>query len=573
MSKISSNISRNSQQSDSSDLSVSNNILRKLAFDNSLQANIVLLSDTGNVVIANRAACKLLGYSKKALQAINRADIFETQESAFKKMFKQKKGATEFKATITGIKKNGVRFNCEASCAIFVDEHGIENEIMTLVDLTRQIRDQQKSDVEKEKIVADNIIIAQTKQKGIDIRKEKIVTHDIALAKSAQRRKDTRNAKIVSENIEAAKVTSAKENLENNVYARTSLLMEIETNFRFMFNSSSDVLFDSDLQANKVRVNDAYEKEFGYAKLNELTPGEDWLNHIHPEDKERVTTEYINILKTNETEWKYNFRFLRADNSIAHVVSKGIVLRDHAGTAYRRIGYLLDISKETILEERLEQEIKLKEIQIAEAAEDAKNTERSDIGKELHDNINQLLGASRLYLELAKRGGGNADMYLSRSSEYTLTAIDEIRLLTKALTTDIIKNLGLCDAIDNLSRDTMELSPVKITCTLESFSENSVTDKFKLNVLRIVQEQVNNILKHANASMVAISLLQNKKATILSITDNGVGFDTSKKQAGIGLTNIKSRAKTYNGTAVFSSQTGSGCVLTVTFPTERKLPE
>jgi signal transduction histidine kinase len=167
---------------------------------------------------------------------------------------------------------------------------------------------------------------------------------------------------------------------------------------------------------------------------------------------------------------------------------------------------------------------------------------------------------------MAKRGGEQSEMYLSRSSEYTLQAIEEIRKLTKGLTTDIIKNLGLCDAINNVTRDTMEVNPVKISYELESFIEHSVNDKFKLNIFRIVQEQLNNILKHAKATEVSISLLQNTRSIILSISDNGIGFDTGQKRQGIGVTNINSRAASYNGTAYFTSQPGQGCVLTATFP-------
>ena len=96
--------------------------------------------------------------------------------------------------------------------------------------------------------------------------------------------------------------------------------------------------------------------------------------------------------------------------------------------------------------------------------------------------------------------------------------------------------------------------------------EHSVNDKFKLNVFRIVQEQLNNILKHAKATEVSISLLQNKRSIMLVISDNGVGFDTGKKRKGIGVANINSRAASYNGTADFASQPGQGCVLTATFP-------
>jgi signal transduction histidine kinase len=137
---------------------------------------------------------------------------------------------------------------------------------------------------------------------------------------------------------------------------------------------------------------------------------------------------------------------------VANILSNRIILRNADGKAYRVIGSMHDISKQKVLEERLEQEIKLKEKKIAEATEDAKEAERSDIGKELHDNVNQLLGVSRMYLEMAKQGGDNSKMYLSRSSEFTHTAIEEIRKLTKRLTTDTIKNLGLCEAIESVVR-------------------------------------------------------------------------------------------------------------------------
>jgi len=210
--------------------------------------------------------------------------------------------------------------------------------------------------------------------------------------------------------------------------------------------------------------------------------------------------------------------------------------------------------------------MKLKEKQIVDATDEARETERSDIGKELHDNVNQLLGASRLFLSMAKLGGANSEMYFSRSSQYTLTAIEEIRKLSKVLTTDVIKNLGICESIGNIARDTMEVNPIKIVCSLQSFEEDNINDKFKLNVFRIVQEQLNNILKHAKATKATVNLSRNKKSIVLSIADDGVGFDMNKKQNGIGIDNIKSRAASYNGIADFVSQPTQGCTLTVTFP-------
>ncbi|HMC85816.1 MAG TPA: ATP-binding protein [Chitinophagaceae bacterium] len=222
---------------------------------------------------------------------------------------------------------------------------------------------------------------------------------------------------------------------------------------------------------------------------------------------------------------------------------------------------------------RLEEQMKSQDMQIANATADAKQTERQDISRELHDNVNQLLGASRLYIDLAKKGGKDFQLFLSRSSEYTLTAIEEIRKLTKRLTTDIIMNLGLIKAIENISRDTMEINPLKITLRLKSFKEETVDEKLQLALFRILQEQFNNILKHAKATRVIITLSQTKQFITFSLADNGVGFNTLKKSNGIGIENIKSRARAFNGSFDIISQPGRGCTMTARFPFKPILPD
>src|SRR6185436_17358633 len=140
-----------------------------------------------------------------------------------------------------------------------------------------------------------------------------------------------------------------------------------------------------------------------------------------------------------------------------------------------------------------------------------------------------------------------------------------IRKLTRGMITTVIKDIGLCEAIDSIIKDTMEIHPIKIACR-DTLIDKKLSDKFKINIFRILQEQLNNILKHAKAKVVNIGLSQNNKTIVLSMADNGVGFDTARVYKGIGIKNIKSRAEIYDGTADFVSQPGKGCALTVTFP-------
>jgi signal transduction histidine kinase len=216
---------------------------------------------------------------------------------------------------------------------------------------------------------------------------------------------------------------------------------------------------------------------------------------------------------------------------------------------------------------KLENDIAAKEMQIANAIVEAKELERTELGKELHDNVSQLLGAAKLYIDMAKKDTENRDRFLLESSVHTLKALEEIKKLSKGLVTSITEKMGICEVIENVINDIKGAYQIAITFTHTEVGE--IGEKLSLNIYRIVQEQLNNILKHANASDVIIDLSQTKSGLTLIISDNGNGFDTSKKYKGIGITNIMSRAELYKGTANFISEAGKGCKLIVTFPLQQ----
>jgi len=495
--------------------------LHQLAFNNVTQPNIISAAATGKIQQVNSATCKLLGYTKKELLSKNCSDVFDTKTSSYKKMLKHRMVEGYTSAFVNATKKNGKSFACEISSAVFLDEYAVEKVMNSFRPISQGI-----SNIEK------------TQSKPI---------------------------RSFDENKLDAPQKLVKESYLSEVKRREKLLKEYEDSFRLIFNLSSDILYDEDIKTKIIIVSDAFEKELGYTIDNHTLTMDEMFSYIHPEEKQSFQQEYERMLASQDTEWKYPFRFIRADQTVVFLLTSGIVLRDANGKAYRRIGYLQDLNKQRVTEENIEKEIMIREQQIEAATLDAKEQERSNIGKELHDNVNQLLGASKMYLEMAKRGGDNSEMYLNRSSQYTMTAIEEIRKLTKGLASDYIKNLGLIDSIDILVKDNMEMNDLKIFFTTDKFDEKTVDDQFKLNIYRIVQEQLNNILKHANANEMTISLSQNQYAISLIVSDDGVGFDTYKKSKGIGLGNIRSRAISYNGTADFISQPGQGCVLAVKF--------
>ena len=98
------------------------------------------------------------------------------------------------------------------------------------------------------------------------------------------------------------------------------------------------------------------------------------------------------------------------------------------------------------------------------------------------------------------------------------------------------------------------------------FDENILPENQKLTLFRIVQEQLNNIIKHAEANHVLIKLYNNTDGILLEVKDDGNGFDIEKVRKGLGFINIKNRAELFNGNAEIFSKPGKGCLLKVFFP-------
>ena len=206
-----------------------------------------------------------------------------------------------------------------------------------------------------------------------------------------------------------------------------------------------------------------------------------------------------------------------------------------------------------------------KKKEITEAVFAAQEKERSGIGRELHDNMNQILGAVRLYIGMARKDEKSRDSLLTTASTFILTAIEEIRKLSRSLITPL-EEKGLADAINDLAAEIMQVHPIHISLTAKDLIEDGLTGKFKINIFRIIQEQINNTLKHAKAKNIWIDIDGCDSSRLLfSISDDGIGFDTTMKRNGVGITNIKSRAELYNGSVLLSSVLGKGTTLVITF--------
>jgi PAS domain S-box-containing protein len=132
-------------------------------------------------------------------------------------------------------------------------------------------------------------------------------------------------------------------------------LKESNDRFNFVSKATADAIWDCDLKTGKVLREDNFEILFGH-KLKSLDPNVSyWEKFIHPEDKERVTDGIHKLKNSKETNWKDEYRFLKADGTYAYILDKALLIRDAAGVACRMIGSMRDIT------ERKEAEIKIQQ--------------------------------------------------------------------------------------------------------------------------------------------------------------------------------------------------------------------
>lgn len=334
-----------------------------------------------------------------------------------------------------------------------------------------------------------------------------------------------------------------------------------ELRFRSLVQNCTDIICIFNDRGYFIYSNPAIKKMLGYKP--EDTIEKNAFSFIHPQDESKLK-DCLAQMKPGKYLEMPPFRFKNKAGEWRWLETK---ITDMS-TSPEVMGYVFnskDITDNVLLEKELEKERLAKQKEITDAVISAQERERQELGAELHDNVNQILAGSLLYLGLAKKELDTAHPYLNETDNLINTAIEEIRNLSHSLIAPSMHESEFLDAMKSIIDATQKTSGITVQLLACGFDESSIPDKLKLTIYRIVQEQISNILKHASASNVIVHLVKDNEKTLLSIKDDGVGFDTSKKPNGVGLMNIKTRASLFNGDIRIISSPGNGCELKVLF--------
>jgi len=297
-----------------------------------------------------------------------------------------------------------------------------------------------------------------------------------------------------------------------------------------------------------------------------------YYERIHPDDKERVRHEYTDILRSQNDIWKTEYSLLASDNKYYHVVNSIYIVHDkETNQAIQLIGEIQDISRlRTLQANYYDQQLKHKQ-RLASSIIKAQENERNRWAEELHDNVSQLLSVANLYLSSIQLKQEENISMLYKAKEMVTEAQQEIRLLSASIKPPVFSLMTLSQSLDKLIADIIRVKKISFHIHTSDLDEEELDDQHKLLIYRIVQEQLNNIIKYADAAHIDISVSSNADTIHVRVSDDGKGFDPKEMNTGLGLRNIQTRLQLYKGQMKIESSPGNGCKLIVSFSSELSL--
>jgi PAS domain S-box-containing protein len=330
-------------------------------------------------------------------------------------------------------------------------------------------------------------------------------------------------------------------------------LIASEEKYRQLFNLSPVPMWIYDPETFKfIQVNSAAINNYGYSEKEFLSMT---IMDIRPEE---------DILKVKEVSRKNNGDVNIFKGSFRHIKNSGkkIDVEIFSTPVFLngerlRLVTAMDVTERNLYEKK-----------VTKAIIKTQEDERYQIGCELHDNVCQLLATSQLTLGMLKNSlQPETKEFFDQTREYITLATEEIRNLSHRLAPAFLDESTLVDAFEHLLVSFNIDRKYEILLNFDGPSKRSPFSRdMQLNLYRILQEQMKNILKYANATRIEVEVIINNNILKMRIADNGVGFDTDESKGGIGLANMTRRSELFSGNFAIHSTVGNGCEILVEIP-------
>lgn len=288
-----------------------------------------------------------------------------------------------------------------------------------------------------------------------------------------------------------------------------------------------------------------------------------WYRKIHPSDRKKIIKLFGDAFRYAKESVSFECRLKVANGQIKYLLIKTSIVYG-GGAPQRIVGSAQDIDEVKRMQRQLDRRNLHHQREIIKTTIEVQEKERWKLGRELHDNINQILASCRMCIDVAMKNCELTDEVLPLVYTNLGTAVEEIRKLSRELVPPSLGQLSLNEAVRNM------IVPLNFGDEM-TFRVNiaplDASDEIKLMIYRVIQEQLHNIIKYAKATLVSIRVEKNHREISVEIADNGIGFNPDSKREGLGLKNIRFRTEVHKGKLSVKSSPGEGCKISISIPT------
>lgn len=337
-------------------------------------------------------------------------------------------------------------------------------------------------------------------------------------------------------------------------YAKQTIALAKAINFTDLLRHSYQLL--AELYKKSGNYKDAYENMSLYQSINDSIYNADKVKQI-----EELSTKYEtekNKAKIKEQEWSITKRNYWIVGIALFLIASVLI----AVSYYRR----MKLKQKAKLQEVIMQQQELATKAVIEAEEE----ERKRIARDLHDSVGQMMSAAKMYLSGMENEMHFANETQKSNFEKTRILVEDSCREVRSVSHNMMPNALLKHSLASAVRefiDKIDKRSLKVYLYTEGL-DTRLDANVEIVFYRIIQECVNNVIKHAEATALNISVIKDDEGISATIEDNGKGFDTKDVNVfdGIGLKNIMTRVAFLKGTVDFDSRIGEGTLVAIFVP-------
>ncbi len=371
-------------------------------------------------------------------------------------------------------------------------------------------------------------------------------------------------------------------------YEAEQLLRETETRFRHMAETVPDVLFTATPEGLIDYVNTRMERVTGLP-TDSLLGTYMWPDFIHPEDRADALTRWSSALDTQRS-YEARYRLLTESGESCWHIARARPVYDESGALTRWFGTLTEVDALVQAQQEVQALNALLEARVAERTEQVRNLaasltlaeqrEHQRIAQILHDDLQQILYGLSISLGLLKKPVNEADknQLLDRSLQTLEQAISTTRMLAVELSPPVLKSSELDQLLQWTALRVEDQYNLHVTVTLDGPCRIHRAD-LRVLLYQLLRELLFNIVKHAGTDKAVLHAWETENEVMISIEDNGVGFDLDTVKArrslkgGLGLFSVGERLELIGGHFSIESVPGDGTRVVLAIPVEKPPPD